>query len=177
MLLSFSSMTFQGLPRLISAMLVTVILHPAVSFAECIEKLQGKAYVNLPQAICPRYTDVLLGAANHRSPEYSGVICDHPKESYILLQKLLSRTEQGKAVWQVVRIKQVAKPTPQSFVMGVGCQSTMQNASQAPKIIFALVQPSKAEKYHTLAAWTVNLDRASFFALKPQQVICKDPLL
>lgn len=177
MLLSFSSKTFQGIPRLISAMLAALMLDPAVSFAECIEKLQGKAYIHLPQAVCPHYTDVLLGTANHRSPEYSGVICDRPKESYILLQKLLSRTEQGKAVWQVVRIKQVAKPTPQSFVMGIGCQSTMQDASQAPKTIFALVQPGKAEEYHTLAAWTVNLDRASFSALKPQQVICKNPLL
>jgi hypothetical protein len=177
MLLSFSSKTFQGLPRLISAVLVTVILHPAVSFAECIEKLQGKAYVNLPQAVCPHYTDVLLGTANHRSQAYGGVICDRPKVSYILLQKLLSRTEQGKAVWQVVRIKRIAKPTPQSFVMGVGCQSATQDASQAKEPIFALVQPGKAEEYHTLAAWTVNLDRAAFSALKPQQVICKNPLL
>jgi hypothetical protein len=177
MLLSLGSKTFQWFSKLMPVLLVPVILNPAESLAECIEKLRGKAYINLPQAVCPRYTDVLLDAANHRSPEYSGVICDRPKESYILLQKLLSRTEQGKAVWQVVQMKRVARPNPQSFMMGVGCQSALQDASQAPKPIFALVQPGKAEEYLTLAAWTVNLDRAAFSALKPQQVICKNPLL
>jgi hypothetical protein len=176
MLLSSSSMTFQGLPRLISALLVTVILNPTVSFAECIEKLQGKAYIDLPQNVCPHYTDVLLGSTD-RTPEYSGVICDRAKVSYILLQKLLNYTDQGKAVWQVVQIKRVARSNPQSFIMGVGCQSTMQAASQTKDPIFALVQPGKTEEYQTLAAWKVNLGQASFSALKPQQVICKNPLL
>ncbi len=175
-MLSSISKKVQGLPRLISVLLVTAILNPIASFAECIEKLQGKAYINLPQDVCPRYTDVLLGSVNRQS-EYGGVICDRPKVSYILLQKLLSHTEQGKAVWQVVQIKRVPRPNPQSFIMGVGCQFATKDASQAKAPIFALVQPGKAEAYQTLAAWTVNLDQASFYALKPPQVICKNPLL
>jgi hypothetical protein len=178
MLLSFGSMTFRGLPRLISALFVAAILSPAMSFAECIEKLQGKAYIDLPQDVCPHYTDVLLGSTNQRE-KYSGVICDRAKVSYILLQKLLNYTGQGRAVWQVIQIKRIARSNPQSFVMGVGCQFKTQDASasQFKEPIFALVQPGKAEEYQTLAAWKVNLDQASFSALKPQQVICKNPLL
>jgi hypothetical protein len=175
-MLSFGSIIFRGLPRLISALLATLMLNPEVSFAECIEKLQGKAYIDLPQNVCPHYTDVLLNSTD-RTPEYSGVICDRAKVSYILLQKLLNYTGQGKAVWQVVRIKRVVRSNPQSFIMGVGCQFATQEGSQAKDPIFALVQPGKTDEYLTLAAWKVNLDQASFSALKPQQVICKNPLL
>jgi hypothetical protein len=176
MLLSLISITSQGLPRLISALLVTAILNPATSFAECIEKLQGKAYINLPQNVCPHYTDILL-RSTHQQQKYSGVICDQSKVSYILLQKLLNYTDQGKAVWQVVQIKQVPKSKPQSFIMGVGCQLNTQDTSQAKEPIFALVQPGKVEEYQVLTAWKVNLDQASFSVLQPQQVICKNPLL
>jgi hypothetical protein len=176
MLLSCGSIASQCLPRLISALLVTAILYPVASFAECIEKLQGKAYINLPQDVCPHYTDVFLGSADQRQ-EYSGVICDRSKVSYILLQKLLSYTEQGKAVWQVLHIKQVAKPSPQSLIVGVGCQLRTQGNTQVKEPIFALVQPGKAETYQTLAAWKVNLTQASFSPLKPQQVICTNLLL
>jgi hypothetical protein len=176
MLLLFGSMTFQGLPRLISALLIIVIFNPRLSFAECIEKLQGKVYINLPQDVCPHYTDVLLGSNNHRQ-EYGGVICDRPKVSYILLQKLRNYTGKGKAVWQVIQIKRVTRSNPQSFIMGVGCQFTTKEASQAKAPIFALVQPGRTEEYQTVAAWKVNLEQASFSALNPQQVICKTPLL
>jgi hypothetical protein len=176
MRLSFGSMVSQHLLRLISAFFVTVILNPAISFAGCIEQLEGKAYVNLPQNVCPDYTDILLGRTVQQQ-EYGGVICDRPHESYILLQKLLNYTQQGKAVWQVVQIKQVAKPTPQSFVMGVGCELKVHNAGQDKEPIFALVQPRASEEYKTIAAWTVNLEKSSFSALKAQQVVCKNPLL
>lgn len=175
MLLSSRSMAFRGFPKIISALLATVILTPIVSFADCIEKLQGKAYINLPQGICPHYTDILL---SHRDPQqaFSGVICDQSKISYILLQKRLNYTDQGKAVWQVMQIKQVNKPSSRSFVMAVGCQ-LKKEISQSREPIFALVQPGNAEEYQTLAAWKVNLEPASFSTIKPQQVICKNPLL
>jgi hypothetical protein len=169
-------MASQHSPRLIAAFLLTAILNPEISFAECVEQLQGKAYINLPQTICPNYTDVLFGQTVQQQ-EYGGVICDRPNKSYILLQKLLSYTQNGKAVWQVVQIKQVTKPSPQSFIMGVGCALKVQDAGQAQEPIFALVQPNKAEVYETLAAWKVNLAKPSFSPLKAQQVICKDPLL
>jgi hypothetical protein len=176
MRLSSRSMASQCLPRLISVFFITVILNPVISFADCIEQLQGKAYVNLPQNVCPDYTDILFGRTAQQQ-EYGGVICDRPHESYILLQKLLNYTQQGKAVWQVVQIKQVAKPSPQSFVMGVGCELKLHNAGQDREPIFALVQPKKDEEYETLAAWKVNLEKSSFSALKAQQVVCKSPLL
>jgi hypothetical protein len=176
MLLSFGYMTFQGLPRLISMLLVTAVLNPEASFAGCIEKLQGKAYINLPQAVCPNYTDILL-SSTHQQQKYSGVICEQSKVSYILLQKLLNYTGQGKAVWQVVQIKQVPKSNPQSFITGVGCQFKAQDTSQAKEPIFALVQSGNAEEYQVLTAWKVNLEQASFSVLPLQQVICKNPLL
>jgi hypothetical protein len=175
MLLSSRSIAFRGFPKLISALLVTVILNPAISFAECIQKLQGKAYINLPQGVCPHYTDILL---SHGDPQqaFSGVICDQSKTSYILLQRRLNYTDQGKAVWQVIQIKQVNKPSSRSFVMAVGCKLKTE-ISQSREPIFALVQPGNAEEYQTLAAWKVNLEPASFSIIKPQQVICKNPLL
>lgn len=175
MLVSSRSIAFRGFPRLISAVLVTAILNPVVSFAECIEKLQGKAYINLPQGVCPHYTDILLSHGSSQQA-FSGVICEQSKMSYILLQKRLNYTDQGKAVWQVVQIKQVKKPSSQSFVMAVGCQFKNE-ISQSREPIFALVQPGNTEEYQTLAAWKVNVEPASFSTLQPQQVICKNPLL
>jgi hypothetical protein len=162
--------------RLIAMALATVVTGwPTVSLSQCITQLKGKAYINLPQGVCPRYTDMLLGPSQPKQPRYGGVICDRPDESYILLQKLLKYTDQGKAVWEVVQVQQISKPTPQSFVKGTGCQ--LQRQSQTSNPIFALVQPTPNNTYLTLAAWSVNLIEASFKTLEPRTVICQDRLL
>jgi hypothetical protein len=157
-------------PKLFSVLLGTAMLSPTSSLAHCIEKLQGQSYVSLPEGICPQYSDVLFDRLPHQ-PEYGGVICDQPKESYILLQKLLKYTQQGKAVWQVVRIKKVVKPKPQSFVMEVGCK--LKQLVQKDEPVLALVDPHPAGTLSAIAAWKINLTDISFVELDPRQVICQ----
>lgn len=163
------------LQKLTAAVLGAAILSPTSSLAQCLEQLKGKTYTDLPQSICPNYTDALLGA-NAQQQEYGGVVCDHPKVSYILVQKLLNYTAQGKAVWQVVQIKKVSKPQSQSFIMLSGCQLKQSGATSEVPIV-ALVLPGASETFQPLAAWQIDLSKAAFRSLKPQQVVCKDPLL
>jgi hypothetical protein len=172
--LSVSSVSAQALQRLIVIALgLTSIAWPTVAMSQCISQLKNKAYVSLPTGICPRYTDMLLGKTNQQL--YGGVICDRTEGSYILLQKLIKYTDQGKAVWQVVQIKKISRPTSQSLIKGIGCQ--LQNKVQSPEPIFALVQPTSSHAYQTLAAWKVNLLEASFTHLEPKTVICQDPMI
>jgi hypothetical protein len=172
--LPVSSVSTRSVRRLILIALgLSTALYPTIALTQCISQLKNKAYVNLPPGICPHYTDMLLGKAQQQV--YGGVICDRPESSYILLQKLIKYTDQGKAVWQVVQIKQISRPTPQSLIKGIGCQ--LQNNIQAPEPIFALVQPTSPNTYQTLAAWRVNLLEASFTNLEPKTVTCQDPIL
>jgi hypothetical protein len=138
------------------------------------EKLKGKIYTNLPKNLCPSYTDMLLGRSPQKQ-EYGGVICDRPEASYILLQRLLRYTNQGKAVWQITQIKPITKPNAQSLVLGTGCHLQTQDSSPTPPI-FALVQPVAKNTYQTLSAWSVNLSKESFATVEAQRVICKDIL-
>lgn len=172
--LPISSVSARSLGRLVAIALgVSATLYPTVALSQCISQLKNKAYVDLPPGLCPRYTDLLLGKAQKQI--YGGVICDRPEGSYILLQKLIKYTDRGKAVWQVVQIKQISRPTQQSTIKGIGCQ--LQNKIQAPEPIFALVQPTSSNTYQTLAAWKVNLLEASFTNLEPKTVICQDPII
>jgi hypothetical protein len=151
---------------------VTVLSLPTFASDFCITHLKGKSYASLPKNLCPRYTDMLLGHTA-KQQEYSGVLCDRPEASYIFLQRLLRHNAQGKAVWQVIEIKTVDRPNPQSLLLGTGCQPHL--SGKAPlEPIFALVQPTASRTYQTLAAWKVNLSQESFTELEPQQVVCKD---
>ena len=147
---------------------------PILAAGQCIEKLKGKIYTNLPDNLCPRYTDMLLGRSPQKQ-EYGGVICDRPEASYILLQRLLRYTNQGKAVWQITQIKPITKPNAQSLVLGTGCHLQPQDTSSTQPI-FALVQPIAKNTYQTLSAWSINLSKESFSSLEAQRVICKDIL-
>lgn len=172
--LPVSSVSARSLWRSIAISLGLIsVAWPTVAMTQCISQLKNKAYVNLPPGICPHYTDMLLGKAQRQT--YGGVICDRPDSSYILLQKLIKYTDQGKAVWQVMQIKQISRPNPQSLIKGIGC--TLQNKIQAPEPIFALVQPTPTHTYQTLAAWRINLLEASFTSLDPKTVTCQDPMM
>jgi hypothetical protein len=174
--LPVSSVSVRPLGRLIAIALgVTSVAWPTVAMTQCITQLKDKAYVNLPPGLCPRYTDMLLGKAQQQV--YGGVICDRPESSYILLQKLIKYTDRGKAVWQVLQIKQISRPTQQSAIKGIGCRQ-LQNKTQASEPIFALVQPTSTHNtYQTLAAWRVNLLEGSFTNLESKTVICQDPMI
>lgn len=171
----FSTASFYFLPRLAAAGLGLVIATwPMLSAAQCITRLKGKTYTNLPENLCPKYTDMLLGRTL-KQQEYGSVICDRPEASYILLQRLVKYTQQGKAVWQITQVKPVTKPNAQSFILGTGCRLQPQQTS-AISPIFALVQSTANSTYQTLSAWQIDLDKESFADLDPQQVICKDTL-
>lgn len=181
--LSFCLEVFHHLLKRTPALLgITVLSCPAIALADCseqtnlsmagIERLQGQSYVSLPQEVCPQYTDVLLG--RFKQQEYSSVVCEHSKNSYILLQKFVKYTEQGKAVWKIVYIKRIPKPSPQSFVKAMGCRINAPDSGQPNVPIFALVKPSRNETYLTLAAWRVDLGQTAFFSLSPAQVVCED---
>jgi hypothetical protein len=162
--------------RLTAAYLgVAVLSSPTFASEFCMAQLKGKSYVNLPKNLCSHYTDMLLGRTA-KQQEYSGVICDRPEASYILLQRLLSHNAQGRAIWQIIQVKAVARPHPQSLILGVGCQPQMRGAAPADPI-FALVQPTASKTYQTLAAWKVSLTKESFIDLDPQQVICKETVI
>jgi hypothetical protein len=172
--LSVSSFSAQAVRRLIAIALgLTSIAWPTVAMTQCISQLKNKAYVSLPPGICPHYTDMLLGKTKQQL--YGGVICDRTEGSYILLQKLIKYTDQGKAIWQVVQIKKISRPTSQSLIKGIGCQR--QNTAKGSEPIFALVQPTSLHTYQTIAAWKVNLIEASFTHLEPKTVICQDPMI
>lgn len=153
---------------------ILIATWPILATGQCMEKLKGKIYTNLPENLCPRYTDMLLGRSPQKQ-EYGGVICDRPEASYILLQRFLRYTNQGKAVWQITQIKPINKPNAQSLVLGTGCHLQPPAASPTPPI-FALVQPIANHTYQTLSAWSVNLSKESFLTVEAQRVICKDTL-
>ncbi len=153
---------------------ILVATWPLLATGQCMEKLKGKIYTNLPENLCPHYTDMLLGRSPQQQ-EYGGVICDRPETSYILLQRLLRYTNQGKAVWQITQIKPIPKPNAQSLVLGTGCHLQTQD-TRPTQPIFALVQPRAKNTYQTLSAWSINLSKESFSTVEAQRVICKDIL-
>jgi hypothetical protein len=170
----FFSNLFYFFPKLVVAGVgvILVATGPILGTEHCMEQLRGKIYTNLPKNLCPRYTDMLLGRSI-KTQEYGGVICDRPEASYILLQRLLRYTTQGKAVWQIIEIKPIVKPNSKSLILGTGCHLQPQNLSRiAP--IFALVQPISKNTYQTLSAWSVSLSKESFEVLEAKQVVCKD---
>jgi hypothetical protein len=170
---SFSIASFYFLQRSVTAGLgIAIATWPLLVTAQCMEKLKGKIYTNLPEDLCPRYTDMLLGRSPKKQ-EYGGVICDRPEASYVLLQRLLRYTDRGKAVWQIIQVKPIPKPNPQSLILGTGCRHLkLQTSSIEP--IFALVQPISKNTYQTLSAWSINLNKESFAPIEARQVICKD---
>ncbi len=173
---SFSTASFYFLPRLAAAGLGFVIATwPMLVAAQCMTRLKGTTYTTLPKNLCPKYTDMLLGRTLNQQ-EYGGIICDRPEASYILLQRLVKYTPQGKAVWQITQVKPITKPNAQSLILGTGCRLQPQQTSATASPIFALVQTTATSTYQTLSAWQVNLDQESFADLEPQQVICKDTL-
>ena len=171
----FSTASFYFLPRLAAAGLgLGIAIWPMLAAAHCMTRLKGTTYTTLPENLCPKYTDMLLGRTL-KQQEYGGIICDRPEASYILLQRLVKYTQQGKAVWQIIQVKPITKPNAQSLILGTGCRLQPQQTS-ATSPIFALVQTTANSTYQTLSAWQVNLDQESFADLEPQQVICKDIL-
>jgi hypothetical protein len=170
-----SFVSFYFLTKLASAGLgLAIAAWPLLAAAQCLTWLKGKTYTTLPTNLCPKYTDMLLGRTL-KQQEYSGIICDRPEASYILLQRLVRYTQQGKAVWQITQVKPIPKPNAQSLILGTGCR-LQPPTSSAIRPIFALVQSTANSTYQTLSAWQVNLDKESFADLEPQQVICKDTL-
>jgi hypothetical protein len=162
----------QSSKKLFLCLVGVMACFPNASLAQCVEQLKGKTYSELPQNVCPSYTDMLLGRFDQK--DYGAVICDRPQASYILIQRLLKYTAGGKAVWQVLQIKKVPRLQPQNSLLSLGCRWQDRNANQPEEPIFALVTPGKAAAYLTISAWKVDLKKVTFLSLNPAQVICND---
>lgn len=161
----------------LAAVVFSVLLCCSAAWGETVEQWQGRTYTQLPQNLCPRYTDMLLEDASKPNP-YGGVICDRPEATYVLLQKLVRQTDQGQAVWQVLKVKAIRRVTPNSLVVGTNCQARWSSASAAAvDPVFALVEPTATNTYKTLSAWRVNLSTLSFASLNPQQVTCQEGIV
>jgi hypothetical protein len=175
---SFAIASFSILQRPVAfGVGMIVVTWPILAAGQCMEKLRGKIYTNLPENLCPRYTDSLLGKSAQKQ-EYGGVICDRPEASYILLQRFLRYNPEGKAVWQITQVQSISKPNAQSFIIGNGCRLSSQGTGPSEPI-FALVQPISTNTnntYQTLLAWSVNLSKETFAPLEARRVICKDLL-
>ena len=115
---------------------------------------------------------MLLGRFEQK--DYGAVICDRPEESYILLQRLLKYTAEGKAIWLVLQIKKVPRLRPQNSLQSLGCQQRNHAVSQATEPIFALVSPGTSPAYSVISAWKIDLKKAAFLRLDPAKVSCSD---
>ncbi len=160
--------------KLLSAILVclglAVTLPSQASWLQSPELLQGKQYTLLPEGLCTGYSERILGKVN--SNEYGGLICEQERASFILLQRLSGYTATGKAIWQVITVKEVPRPTPSDLVMSAGCSSN-KNA----RAIFALVKDFKGQPYQAVQAWEADLATEQLKEINPQYVACYDPWL
>lgn len=147
------------------------LLTPLCNSAELLnpEKLfQNLQYVNLPTGLCNGLSASILGQVNGN--EYSGIICDRDNSSHILLQKLVSYTSNGKAMWQIVSVETLPKPKAGELLVNAGCF----DKNDKSKPIFALVKDLGSQPYKTVRAWEANLIKEKFEEINSTQVVCYD---
>jgi hypothetical protein len=150
------------------AMLIT---SANCELGESVESLQGKQYLELPDGFCNGSSENTLGKVGRN--EYVGLICERPNHSYILLQRLVGYTSEGKAIMQIVATKVLPKLSADEFSVGVGCVSLKQKSTA----IFAIVKDVGTSSYQVKKAWEANLGTEQFKELDPKTVSCSNPLL
>jgi hypothetical protein len=162
---------FNGIKTVLSlSLILTTETYALTAWGNCIQRLVGKQYVQLPNALCRNYTDILFGQ-NARRQDYGGVVCERPDGTYMLLQRLIRQRTDGKAIWEIVNVQRVRHRPQNSFVATLGCA-----VSEKEQPIVAVVIPLDQNQHQTIMAWSVNLDREAFVPLNPQTVLCRDPL-
>ncbi len=176
-IVSIKHLTLQIPPVVCTSVLLgTFLLGPAAlgcavsKAAQEVFRLRGKDYVDLPAGFCPGYSDTLLGKG--KEYEYGGVVCDRTEGSYIFLQRLVGYTEERKAIWKVVQIKNLSQIKENERVVLKGCE----HAKDPNKTVMAVIETSKAPNYRTLRAWSANLDRETVRPMQAKLAICREPL-
>lgn len=150
---------------------LAVTLPSQASWLQSPELLLGKQYTLLPESLCTGYSEQILGKVN--SKEYGGLICEQERASYILLQQLSGYTSTGKAIWQVITVKEVLRSAAEELVVSAGCLGGEGNTNA----IFALVKDADVQPYKVVQAWEADLATEQLKEINPQQVACYDPWL
>ncbi|MGB7414770.1 MAG: hypothetical protein WA902_11240 [Thermosynechococcaceae cyanobacterium] len=133
-------------------------------------RLRDTEYAELPEGLCPGYSDTLLGKTQQF--EYGGVVCDRTEGSYIFLQRLVGYTPQKRAIWKIVEIQRLAQTKDNERVVSAGCIHTQK--SNQP--IFAVVETSQAPNYKVLRAWAIDLEQEQLKPMPSKWAACTDPL-
>jgi hypothetical protein len=134
-----------------------------------IEALQNQEYVDLPAGLCKGYSEILLGKVADR--EYVGLICEGDVRSYLLLQRIVGYTHQGKAIVKAVVIQPLPPLQADEFSVNAGCVAVNHRAAA----IFAIVRDSDKSSYDVVKAWEANLSIEQFDELNPRDVTCSPP--
>lgn len=164
------SSAFLSTSALVMSGLTAVTAIPSdLTLDKLLHTLQNQQYIQLPESLCPAYADNYLGKSG--MAEFSGVICDRTDGSYFLLQKLVSYTPDGKAVWKVVDTQQLPKLAQGEQTMNLGCVHRQIDTKQ----VFAVVKDTGARPYQILQAWEADLTTGQFQQVSPQDVVCADP--
>lgn len=140
-----------------------------VELLNCVKALQGLQYVSLPTGLCNGSSESILGQVNGN--EYSGIICDRNNSSHILLDRLVSYTSNGKAIWQIVSVETLPKPQAGELLVNAGCF----NKNDKSKPIFALVKDTGSQPYKIVRAWEANLIQEKFEEINSKEATCYDP--
>lgn len=138
--------------------------------AQDILKLRGQDYVELPEGLCPGYSDMLLGKAGRF--EYGGVVCDRNEGSYLWLQRLVGYNTEKKAIWKVLQIRGLAQLDDSEQMVSNGCEHIRDRKQR----IFAVVDTESAPNYKTQRAWAVNLHQETLIPISPRLAVCRDPI-
>jgi hypothetical protein len=133
---------------------------------DAVEALRGLQYMQLPNGLCPGLAENIFGQSGDR--EYAGLICTRDRTSYLILQKLINYTINGKAIWQIVSVKILRQLRSGELLVNNGC-SDRRNNSQA---VFALVKDNNIQPYQIIRAWKANLVTEEIQEVLPQQVVC-----
>jgi hypothetical protein len=138
---------------------------------DVVEALRGLQYMQLPNGLCPGLAENIFGQSGDR--EYAGLICTRDRTSYLILQKLINYTVNGKAIWQIVSVKILRQLRPGELLVNNGC-SDRQNSSQA---FFALVKDNNIQPYQIIRAWKANFIAEEIQEIRTQQIVCHNLFL
>lgn len=158
--------------KLTSFSLWVALLAPLCNSAELfnpVKLFQGLQYVSLPTNLCNGLSESILGQVNDH--EYGGIICDRDNNSHLLLERLVSYTSNGKAIWQVASVETLPKPKAGELLVNAGCFDKNDKSKQ----IFALVKDTGSQPYEIVRAWETNLIQEKLEEINSKQVACYDP--
>lgn len=169
--LVFYSLTICRLTSITVALALLIQLPIRAMPLDAIEALRGLQYMQLPNGLCPGLAENIFGQSGDR--EYAGLICSRDRTSYLILQRLINYTVNGKAIWQIISVRTLHQQRSGELLVNTGCYDRRNN-SQA---VFALVKDNNIQPYQIIRAWKANLVTEEIQEVLPQQVVCYNPFL